>query len=837
MMALDMQRVRMLIADDVGLGKTIEAGLIITELMARQMVGRLLVVCPANLREQWQEALDYFFHIDARILSSRHVRVMERELPAGTNPWAHYKALIVSIDYAKQPAIKAQIFEQGWDVVLVDEAHTAAKPHQSGPNQRVVMDRWQFVQALSQRAHHLLLLTATPHNGYTDSFASLLRMLDIGAVSGDVDAPRIHRQVAQRYMCQRRREDIRSWFADSPDRYPFPERDASEVVVSPTTYEGQAIAAVEDYGNRVMEQASGSRAEVLAHWTVMHLHKRALSSPEALRRSLRNRRISLERRLASQDGIEEGMLPPEVARANALDEDTGDRITPEEAGERVERLAFGQTSTLVQAELAKLDELIALAERVTPSRDGKLQKLLDSTLWQRLATYPKCIIFTRYVDTLNYLAEQIGKRKQYADTAVFTIHGSMNDAQRRETLRAFERAPLAVLVATDAISEGMNLQHYAAQVIHYELPWNPNRLEQRNGRVDRFGQRKPVVYIRTMVMDETLDAKILDVMVRKAERIRRDYGFSPPYFGDETTVLDLIRMHDHRQQRSLFESVDDSTGIDPFGDEVLARIRSDSFYGQFDVSLPEVEARLAETVATVGSKEEIQAFVLAGLRQFGCDVVARDETIETWRINVSSPWLRGAGLPDRVEAATFDPEAALDDPDLTLIDLGNPLVRRLIELVKREAFTQSAAYGRSAYFVSPDVAEVMALLHVLARFVVATEPPNIVETLIPVALNLAGDVVAWGDAARPLLAARRTAERVPTADVQEDITLALNDPKLHTTVAALVEQHRQTLAAERSRLRQRLTAQDGDAARWLYGLDHLDTGSFDLLTITMLYPV
>ncbi|MBN1485503.1 MAG: DEAD/DEAH box helicase, partial [Chloroflexia bacterium] len=512
-MALELPRVRMLLADDVGLGKTIEAGLILTELLARQLASRVLIVVPANLREQWREALDYFFHLPARIISTRHRREMERELPAGANPWAHYRCLITSVDYAKQPAIKNQILEQSWDAVLFDEAHQVAKPHQSGPDQRVRMDRWELAQALavSPRVRHLLLLTATPHNGYTDSFASLLRLLDVGAVRGPVHEPQIHRSVAARYVCQRRREDVESWFQEHPERSPFPERDQDEVIVAPSAYEMDAIRAVEAYGQEVLQNAAAgsARTRTLAHWTVLHLHKRALSSPEALRCSLRNRRERLKGRLAGLLAeAEDGAIPPEVARANVLDEDTGERLDEEEAGRRLEVATYGSPEQ-IRAELALLERVLAKAEKVSARRDGKLQKLLDSVLRRRLQAHPKVVVFTRYRDTMNYLAGQIQKEERYRDTAVLTIHGGLNERQRREVFYAFEQADKGILVATDAISEGINLQHAAAQVVHYELPWNPNRLEQRNGRVDRFGQRRPIVYVRTMVMDETLDAAIL----------------------------------------------------------------------------------------------------------------------------------------------------------------------------------------------------------------------------------------------------------------------------------------------------------------------------------------
>ncbi|MBM3749250.1 MAG: DEAD/DEAH box helicase, partial [Acidobacteria bacterium] len=501
-MALETPRVRMLLADDVGLGKTIEAGLIATELLARQMASRMLIIVPASLREQWREALDYFFHIDARIISSRHRREMERELPAGANPWEYHRCLITSVDYAKQPAIKNQILEQSWDIVIFDEAHQVAKPHQSGPDQRVRMDRWGLAQALAPHARHLLFLTATPHNGYTDSFASLLHMLDVGAVDGPQHAPQIIRSVARRHVCQRRREDVELWFQDDPTKSPFPKRDQAEVIVAPSQYEAEAIRAVQEYGERVLARAAeeerslrlgSGQASILAHWTVMHFHKRALSSPAALRQSLRNRRKRLEdrlaRRLAAQ--AEEG-IPPDVARANVLDEDPGERLDDEEAGRRLERTLFGPGEEAIHHELEELMAVQAKAEKVTPSRDSKLQKLLDATLRERLRVYPKVIIFTRYVDTLNYLAEQISGDTRYTDVELVTIEGSMNERQRGEQFLAFERAKKAVLIATDAISEGINLQHAAAQIIHYELPWNPNRLEQRNGRVDRFGQRKPV---------------------------------------------------------------------------------------------------------------------------------------------------------------------------------------------------------------------------------------------------------------------------------------------------------------------------------------------------------
>jgi len=855
-MALEMPRVRLLIADDVGLGKTIEAGLILTELLARRMASRVLVIVPANLREQWREALDYFFHLPARIISSRHRREMERELPAGVNPWAHFRSLITSVDYAKQPVIKNQILEQPWDVVIIDEAHQVAKPHQSGPDQHVRMDRWELAEALasSDRARpqqgrgvrHLLLLTATPHNGYTDAFASLLHMLDVGAVQGPAHAPWIVRPIAERHVCQRRRRDVEAWFQDRPDRSPFPQRDQDEVIVPPTTYEMDAIRAVEAYGSRVLEQAAGGTVQtrILAHWTVMHLHKRALSSPEALRCSLRNRRERLRQRLdGSRAEADEAAIPPDVARANVLDEDTGERLSDEEAGQRTERVVFGAPQE-IEAEMELLEAVLEKADKVTARRDSKLQKLLDVVLRDLLRADPRLIVFTRYVDTMNYLAGQIQADPRYADAAVLTIHGGLNERQRYEVFDAFERARKGILVATDAISEGINLQHAAAQVVHYELPWNPNRLEQRNGRVDRFGQRQPVVTVRTLVMDETLDATILKVLVDKAAQIRADYGFSPPYFGDETSVLDLIQQHDIAlapKQLGLFDGLPGTVGAaqDPFAEETLERIRGDSFYGQTHISLPEIERRLSETAATVGSPEQIRRFVFSGLDRFGCQVEANADG--TWRILVADPALQSAAVGATIERATFDAERALDDPDLTLLDVGHPLVRRIVERVKQSAFSagdSAGRYGRTAYLVTPDVAEVTALFHLLARFVVHTQPTSIIEELLPAAIPVYGEGRLGQAQARRLLDAAASAQTRTAAEVREALADALAFTGLEEQLAAAVEGRRQALVAERQSMKNQMQARaDARSAAWLRGIDELSPGSFDILALTVLLPV
>ncbi|MEA2034037.1 MAG: DEAD/DEAH box helicase, partial [Euryarchaeota archaeon] len=250
-------RVRMLIADDVGLGKTIEAGLIASELQSRKLASRILIICPQNLREQWRDAFRYFFRINAEIFSSVHLRGLEKNIPPGMNPWEYYPCVITSIDYIKSERIRPFALSADWDCVIIDEAHLAAKPHQSTEKESISMLRHIMAKEIAKKANHLLLLTATPHNGYTDTFASLLRMLDCGIVSGPLHEPVIDRAAAKDNVCQRRRKDVVDWFrANAAEDNPFPTRDQKEVSVDLAFPEERAsLNNLGDYGSELLDIA------------------------------------------------------------------------------------------------------------------------------------------------------------------------------------------------------------------------------------------------------------------------------------------------------------------------------------------------------------------------------------------------------------------------------------------------------------------------------------------------------------------------------------------------------------------------------------------------------
>lgn len=841
-------KVRMMIADDVGLGKTIEAGLIAAELLARNLASRILVVCPRNLREQWREALEYFFHIDAKVISSLHRRGLERQLPPGASPWEHYRCLVASIDYVKNGVVKHQVLEVPWDLVIVDEAHLAAKPHQSGEKQSVSMERYDFVRELSARAKHLLFLTATPHNGYTDSYASLLRMLDGSIVSGSISEPSINRKLAMDHICQRRRKDVEGWFKEhSDEENPFPERMQDEVQIDLVfDEEKEVLDMLGNYGNRILSSAEGGshRVQTTAKWTVMHLHKRALSSPAALRQSLKNRRDRLQREIESQEIEDQSSVTPDEVKATALDEDYGDETTDEGASYRADRATFGSIE-YKKSELDELEEIIPLAEKVTAAKDSKLRKLTRDILRTAIAGHfgpAKIIIFTRYKDTLDYLEREIPRRLPDSKSGVkiITVYGDLNEAQRKERLEAFQELDAGILIATDCISEGINLQHMANQMVHYELPWNPNRLEQRNGRIDRYGQKVPTVHIRTLVMSDTLDATILKVLVQKAQNIRKDYGFAPPFFGDDANVIDIIRemgIELPRIQRTLIDfGEDDRRGkeINPFDDEAIERINAESFYGQADVDLSEVRRRMKDTEELVGTPEDFQKFVIGGLKSLGCVVEENRDLYNTLKISLSNSPLAAQGVDEEINQASFDPKVALRNADVVQLNAGHPLVRRVIELIRQSAFEGlGSGYGRTAAIATAETNKVMVLYHFLARFTVNTRSVSIIEEIVPVGCDLVGETVLSAEEADALWKSKPAPMRRTEEEILRHVEKAIDPSVYQPALDKRLKERLEAIKLERSDLKKKF--EDADLV-WLEGIADVSIASTDLLSVNVYYP-
>ncbi|MCG2791680.1 MAG: DEAD/DEAH box helicase [Actinomycetia bacterium] len=851
-MALNSPRVRLLIADDVGLGKTIEAGLIINELIARQLVKRILIICPANLREQWQEALSIFFKLDFDIISSLHRKYLEKSLPIGLSPWEYFPKLITSVDYAKTKANKNEILNHDWDLILIDEAHLCARPHLSS-NYSTTMQRWELLKAVYPKTKHLLLLTATPHNGYTDSFSSLIKALDIQADS-DSNLNFIDRAKAKKHVCQRRRIDVEKWLADERSNFnPFPKRDKKEIhIKSLSIHEVKIYKKLNYYGQEIMKLIDVKNVRYIAQFTILHFLKRSLSSPYALKKSLINRINKLK---IINDEPE---LKINDIRTLITEIDNFENITSEEAYLRFERTTISQQVS--ELEIKILTEIYNEVKRVKPSNDTKYIKLIKEIIPELFNYANKIIIFTRYKDTLDYLQTNLGK--DMPNTKILSIFGVMNAAQRKEVFSKFEEAEKAILIATDCISEGMNLQYLCSQVIHYELPWNPNRLEQRNGRVDRFGQPEKEVHLRTIIVDGTLDENILEKIIERSDHIREEFGFSPPFFNNESDIIKYLvnvgkipytrnkkgEIKRETSQLSIFdintekeELKQNSNAVnkEDLEEEILfnqqiTKIKNESFYGQTDIRLPDIEKKLKQTENTFGKKEEIEKFIRSGLQLFGCSIQKKKDQV--FIITLNDKRLLLSGRSAHMDDVTFDKNYAARNPKVELIDLSHPLVNRLVQLLKQQIYLETSNhYGRIAYKISNSIDKPVAIFKVLVRCVVGTEPTSIIEEILTLGFYVYNEEILTSQKVELFVKSEPLQGNRTTMEIKEDIQEVFNNKYWEKELTEMIDNYLKKIKEERNNLLE--TFDNTNLPDWLQGVTDVSYASHDILTLTMGYPV
>jgi superfamily II DNA or RNA helicase len=479
---------RFLLADAVGLGKTIQAALILAELRARQQATRCLILTPVGLRDQWAAELSTRFHLESTIVDRRFVREQQLRFPRAVNPWTLADILITSLDYAKRPEVEPGLASLWWDLLIVDEAHTAA----------TAADRGHLARMLAARSRRVVLLTATPHAGDARAFVSLCRCGELN------DGPIV--------MFRRTRRD-----AGLPAA-----RRVHLLRVRPTPAERQMHARLARYTQRAARERS--REGGADAWLAMLvLNKRALSSAGSLARSTARRLRLLGDAAISEEHAHQLPL--------AFDPDVGDGEIADAEPQAMGIAALADTAS-EQRLLADLHEAAVCASR-TQSKLLAIQRLL------RRAAEP-AIIFTEYRDTLAELVAVLPPQD------VVLLHGGLSRSERMAAAQAFTSGAARILLATDAAGEGLNLHARCRLVINLELPWSPRRLEQRIGRVDRIGQRRTVHAIH-LIAHHTGESRVLARLVQRLDRIREalddpDQSALP----SEPEVLEAIASpHDH----------------------------------------------------------------------------------------------------------------------------------------------------------------------------------------------------------------------------------------------------------------------------------------------------
>jgi superfamily II DNA or RNA helicase len=529
---LAMPRPRLLIADDVGLGKTIEAGLCVLELMARRRASRVLIVVPPGLLDQWHDELLEKFGLDfALIENAAGLARAQTRLPAGASPWDVLSRVVTSIDYLKKDAVRARALRRAWDLVIVDEAHALAEA--GTPDNPYRTQRTRLGAHLAAATRGLLLLTATPHNGHRHAFRSLVELVEPTAAAF-AGAPERTRERVDRAMVRRLKLEIVRRDAAGQWAPAFLHRKVEPIRVPLGPEERALFKRVSAYCSGTARDAEGTDDADLVSFAMQIVKKRMLSSRRALGRTIENRLQALRQEAARE-------APPERAEIRELQTDLPlSEGTAERIAQRVVRSAIPRDEARRNAEVRKLTEIQRFLRRA-PEGDPKIRALL-AHIRDVLAEAPdeKLLVFTEYLDTLEAIREAFAATPELAHACV-ELRGGWSRGRRRRAQADFASPGARVLLGTDAASEGLNLQEHCRRVVHVELPWNPNRLEQRNGRVDRYGQtRRPE--IRYLYFPDSPEDTILeDVLIRKIERMQDDRVSTPDILGIVGGTGDLER--------------------------------------------------------------------------------------------------------------------------------------------------------------------------------------------------------------------------------------------------------------------------------------------------------
>ena len=573
------QPLRFLLADDPGAGKTIMAGLFIKELIVRGDLQRCLIVCPGSLAEQWQDELWRRFQLPFEILTNDKLEA------ARTGNWFSENALVIArLDkLARDEDVqqKLQAPDCGWDLVVCDEAHKLSATFFGGEVKYT--KRYRLGQLLGSLTRHLLLMTATPHNGKEEDFQLFLALLDSDRFEG-----RFRDGVHQVEVSDLMRRMVKESLLKFDGTPLFPERIAHTVPYRLSDAEAQLYKAVTDYVreefNRAEALQNDKRAGTVG-FALTILQRRLASSPAAIYQSLHRRRERLEKRLRELQVLQRGAVAPPIPQTlgntgPALEtEDLEDLDeAPDNEVEAVEEQILDQATAArtieeLKAEIATLGHLESLSTAVRRSgEDRKWRELasllaeifIPAALANRVAEPPppygsgsipppvpspsqKLVLFTEHRDTLNYLEAKIATllgRKE----AVVVIHGGMGREDRLKTQETFRHDPdVQVLVATDAAGEGINLQR-AHLMVNYDLPWNPNRLEQRFGRIHRIGQTE-VCHLWNLVAEETREGDVYRTLLEKLEQARQALG------GQVFDVLGKLQFEGRPLRELLIEAI------------------------------------------------------------------------------------------------------------------------------------------------------------------------------------------------------------------------------------------------------------------------------------------
>jgi len=813
MMALKLDPVRLLIADDVGIGKTIEAGLIARELLDRGEIQRLAVLCPPHLAEQWKKELAEKFHIEAELVLSSTIKRLERDLPLGVSVFDRHRFVVVSTDFIKSDSRAADFEIKCPEFVIVDEAHGCTL---AGGVGRSRQQRHELVRKISAKAdRHLVLVTATPHSGNEEAFRSLLGLLDESFLDLPTDIEvgareNVRRKLA-RHLVQRRREDIRSYletdtsFPIRRDLKPEPSYHFSKEYRS---LFDDIVAFAREF---VADKEVGRRRQRVRYWSALALLRCVSSSPAAAVATLRSRAAA---DAAADDEVDD------VGRRSVLDQDDVDDLAT---------LDFSPGSEIEGDPDSARRKLLAFArraEKLTGKSDTKLQGAIRE-IGQLLKDGFRPIIFCRFVDTAQYVAREL-REALPRKVRVEAVTGNLPPAERESRIAELvSEGGEYVLVCTDCLSEGINLQQDFDAVFHYDLCWNPTRHEQREGRVDRFGQERPEVRVITYYgEDNPIDGVILDVLIRKHKTIKSALGVTVAVPGSSEKIAETLF------EGALFREL--TAGYSPqltldFGDFEHKLVdefhhawtdasekeqASRSRFAQHTLAPESVAAELASVRASIGRGEDVERFFRAVLKTAG--VVLKDhpdKAISALITDETPRALRQAIGKDESFTGRFD--LPLQEGE-TYLGRTSPIIEGLAGWTLDQALDPTVrekdSIAARCSVIATSAVDVRTTL-LLARFRFHLKPAGantiLCEEIVPLACTGPSSALVWlqKDSAEALLDAMPNRNLVPTLIKQQlelldralpDLRTAL-EPIARERALAQLEAHERVREASRAR--------------------------------------
>ena len=782
-MALRQDQIRLLIADDVGVGKTVEALLVVRELLDRRKIRRFAVVCLPHLCDQWQKEIQDKIGVEAVVIRSNTQARLDREIQGDTSVYQYYPFQVLSIDYIKQDSRRATFINECPELVIVDEVHTCARPQGASASQQ---QRHSLVSEISAKpGQHLIMLSATPHSGKPEEFGSLLGLLHPEFETLNVaTASQPERQRLARHFIQRRRQDVERWMNEDT---PFPKRDSGEFDYDLSEAYRTFFDKILDFARNLVAGDSAPDGQKRVHyWTALGLLRGVMSSPAAGVAMLRARRAKLgEESIQDEDTPEPVHDHPEGHESD---------LAPIEV---VEGTGWSDSQQRRMRDFEK--ELAALTG---PKFDHKLEAArMITEEWLNKGYNP--VIFCRYIQTAIYLGEQLAPllAKKFPKVEIQVVTSESPDEDRRERIEKMGAHRQRVLIATDCLSEGINLHEHFTAVLHYDLPWNPNRLEQREGRVDRFGQRaKEVKAYLLFSKDSAVDGVVLDVILRKVREIKRATGINVPFPEDSKSIIDTItqslllnpdrkistrRGKNNNQVEFDFEEFNEARKIeievtDKYKKAADLATHSRSIFAQHAIKADEIEKDLRENDEAIGSPDAVERFVVEGLRTiFGVQIDCEKSgyLLYTFNLPPSAKSLLPSGSILKVSFESPTPENHI------YIGRNHPLVEQLCQIVLAHSISRDKfKAARASVLRTAAVKTTTTLLMFRCR--------NVIEELKPSGHQLvAEEMLLWGYRGTPgdesYLPSQEAKELLAIAQASGDIAPERSARLVNEAIASL----------------------------------------------------